>query len=114
MFSALQFSGPIFKLYQNINKLSLKHALQTGTEINLSAMKVSKVLLCTSLQITMSIIQGMRTYKIVFLFWGIYNWTLQIKKKKRHSHVFVDLLYVFFLLSFMLVFIFYLFILIGG
>ena len=62
--------------------LSLKHALQTGTEINLTAMKVSKILLCTSLQITMNIIQGMKTYKIVFLFWGIYNWTLQIKKKK--------------------------------
>lgn len=39
-----------------------------------------KLLLSNTLQITMSIVQGMETFKMVFLFSGTYNWVLQMKK----------------------------------
>ena len=68
--------------------IDLKKKKQTITEFNLTAsiyqnFENIKVLLRNTLQITISIIQRMKTYKMVFLFWGIYKCTLQIKKKKN-------------------------------
>ena len=93
MANVLQFSGSI--LYHDINKLLLQYWFkkkQIITEFNLTAsiyqnFENIKVLLRNSLQITITIIQRMKTYKMVLLFWGIYKCTLQIKKKKKNLHL---------------------------